>query len=170
MKLNRTQHWPLGYTACYWPPDGLCTTHHHHQAIQPNFSPPVSLSIPYTKSFLCEDLMGDSLPEVTVENINCSPLIYQASHHRTLPCQWSMTFPLWIHVYYSWWPCHLCAWKWFPGLVAPSPSEDPRWGWPAYGSAGPPCHFEGRRDIWMSSLSQCPWVSFTVLRLTIYAG
>ncbi|KAK4829074.1 hypothetical protein QYF61_002018 [Mycteria americana] len=65
-RLYMTDHHPLGL------------------AIQPVFNPPHCLLIqPILHQLLYEDLMGDtveSLTEVQVDNIHCSPLIYQASH------------------------------------------------------------------------------------------
>ncbi|KAK4816399.1 hypothetical protein QYF61_016716 [Mycteria americana] len=75
----------------YWPPARLCTTDHHPVnglAIQPVLSPPHCLLIqPILYQLLYKDLMGDSvkgLPEVQVDSIHCSSLIYQSFNNRIL--------------------------------------------------------------------------------------
>jgi len=88
-KLNRTgpNIDPWGSTTSYRPPTRLCPADHYPLglAILPLFKPPHCLLIqPVHQQFLYEDVMEDSvkgLTEVQVDNMQCSPLIYQASHY-----------------------------------------------------------------------------------------
>lgn len=96
---------------------------------------------PVLHQLLFEDLMGDTVESLTgdkVDNTHCSPLI-QSFHCRRSSGLSSMTSPWWMHADNSWSPfCPSSAWKWFPGLVVPTPSQGWRWVWPACGSLGPP--------------------------------
>ena len=85
--LTQPQYRPLGYPTNDWPPAGLHAVDHNtlRLAAQLVFSPP---HCPFVESVLHqlvhEDVMGDSVysfAKVKANNIHCSHLLHQASHH-----------------------------------------------------------------------------------------
>ena len=89
-KQHQTQYQLWGYTTIFRPPTRIYTTDHNSlsSAVQLVLNlPHCPLVYPTLSKFTYKDVMGDSakrLAEVKIDNIHCSPFIYQTRQDMML--------------------------------------------------------------------------------------